>query len=379
MNVSPTFEAALDDDTLIEVRNLSVHFPIRKKRLFSTEVQMLRAVDDVSFTIKRGETVGLVGESGSGKTTVGRAILRAIDPTDGQVIFHRKKKGDIDLAHASEKELRQVRSKMNMAFSEGPVQVHNLVGDVLRSFRPEMSLVFQDPYSSLNPRMTVRDIIAEPLVASGKMRNRDEIDERVREIADRCKLNLEHLRRFPHAFSGGQRQRICIARALVSKPKFVVCDESVSALDVSIQAEIVNLLKDLQEEMGVSFLFIAHDLSVVAQISHRVAVLYVGKFVEYAPTEKLFFAPRHPYTHALLSAIPQADPDADFDPIRLDGEIPNPLAAPSGCRFHTRCPFAKAKCSQDVPDWREIGPDHFVACHFAEDFDFARTPAQAAE
>ena len=363
---------------LIEVKNLSVHFPIKQKKLFKTDIQMLRAVDDVSFTINRGETVGLVGESGSGKTTVGRAILRAIDPTDGEVIFHRKKKGDIDLAHASEAELRKVRSKMNMAFPEsgGSVRVHSLVGDVLRAFRPEMSLVFQDPYSSLNPRMTVRDIIAEPLVASGLMKNRDEIDARVREIAGRCKLNLEHLRRFPHAFSGGQRQRICIARALVSKPKFVVCDESVSALDVSIQAEIVNLLKDLQEEMGVSFLFIAHDLSVVAQISHRVAVLYVGKFVEYAPTEKLFFAPKHPYTHALLSAIPLSDPDAEFDPIRLEGEIPNPLAAPSGCRFHTRCPFAKPRCSAEAPEWREIDAEHFVACHFAEEFDFSRKPGQ---
>ncbi|WP_170755096.1 ABC transporter ATP-binding protein [Ruegeria lacuscaerulensis] len=359
-------------DTLIEVKDLSVHFPIKTRKLFRTEVQMLRAVDGVSFDIKRGETVGLVGESGSGKTTVGRAILRAIDPTDGEVIFHRKNKADIDLAHASETELRKVRSKMNMAFREGGINVHNLAGDLLRAFRPEMSLVFQDPYSSLNPRMTVRDIIAEPLVASGKFKDRAKIDARVREIAARCKLNLEHLRRFPHAFSGGQRQRICIARALVSKPKFVVCDESVSALDVSIQAEIVNLLKDLQDEMGVSFLFIAHDLSVVAQMSHRVAVLYVGKFVEYAPTEKLFFAPKHPYTHALLSAIPTADPDADYDPIRLKGEIPNPLAAPSGCRFHTRCPFAKDRCKTEVPAWRELDTDHFVACHFAEDFNFER-------
>lgn len=360
-------------ETLIEVKNLSVHFPIKTKKLFSTEIQMLRAVDDVSFEIKKGETVGLVGESGSGKTTVGRAILRAIDPTKGEVIFHSRS-GDIDLANASETELRDHRAEMQMAFQAGgeQVHVHSLAGSALRAFRPKMSLVFQDPYSSLNPRMTVRDIIAEPLVAGGLMKDRSEIDARVREIAGRCKLNLEHLRRFPHAFSGGQRQRICIARALVSKPDFVVCDESVSALDVSIQAEIVNLLKDLQDEMGVSFLFIAHDLSVVAQISHRVAVLYVGKFVEYAPTEKLFFAPKHPYTHALLSAIPQHDPDADFDPIRLEGEIPNPLAAPSGCRFHTRCPFAKPQCSAEAPDWRELDTDHFVACHFAEEFDFTR-------
>ncbi|MEZ5825996.1 MAG: ABC transporter ATP-binding protein [Geminicoccaceae bacterium] len=378
MTTPATRGATRNDDTLIEVRNLTVRFAIRRKKLFRTTVQMLNAVDDVSFTINRGETVGLVGESGSGKTTVGRAMLRAIDPSGGEVIFHSRK-GDIDLAHASEKELRELRPEMQMAFrDQRSVAVHDLVGESLRAFRPKMSLVFQDPYSSLNPRMTVRDIIAEPLVASGLMTDRKEIDERVREIAGRCKLNLEHLRRFPHAFSGGQRQRICIARALVSKPEFVVCDESVSALDVSIQAEIVNLLKDLQDEMGVSFLFIAHDLSVVAQISHRVAVLYVGKFVEYAPTEKLFFSPRHPYTHALLSAIPLADPDLDYHPIRLKGEIPNPLQAPTGCRFHTRCPFAKARCSEEAPEWREIDEDHFVACHFADEFDFARTRPHSA-
>jgi len=358
-------------DTLIEVKDLEVRFPIRSKKLFKSETVELRAVDGVTFDIKRGETVGLVGESGSGKTTVGRAILRAIDPTAGEVIFHTRHE-DVDVANLEGEALRAFRQHMNLVFKAGPVQLSSLTGDMLRLFRPRMSLVFQDPYSSLNPRMTVRDIIAEPLVASGMVTNREEVDVRVREIAGRCKLNLEHLRRFPHAFSGGQRQRICIARALVSRPDFVVCDESVSALDVSIQAEIINLLKDLQEEMGVAFLFIAHDLSVVAQISHRVAVLYVGKFVEYAPTEKLFFTPRHPYTHALLSAVPRADPDAAFDPIKLSGEIPNPLSAPSGCRFHTRCPLARERCSTDVPEWREIDEDHFVACHFAEEFDFSR-------
>jgi len=361
----------MTSDTLIEVRDLEVYFPIRRKGLFRTTTVDLRAVDGVSFDIRRGETVGLVGESGSGKTTIGRAILRAIDPTGGEVIY-RTEKGAIDLAHAGEDELRKVRPHLQMAFREGGVALHELAGEALRLFRPRMSLVFQDPYSSLNPRMTVRDIIAEPLVCARPGLSRDEVDERVREIAARCKLDISHLRRFPHAFSGGQRQRICIARALVSRPDFVVCDESVSALDVSIQAEIVNLLKDLQDEMGVAFLFIAHDLSVVAQMSHRVAVLYVGRFVEYAPTEKLFFTPRHPYTHALLSAVPRADPDAEFRPIRLEGEIPNPLAAPSGCRFHTRCPFAKPRCSEEEPAWREIAPDHRVACHFAEEFDFSR-------
>lgn len=362
---------AQQQDVLIEVKDLEVRFPIKKKKLFRTEIQQLRAVDGVSFDICRGETVGLVGESGSGKTTVGRAILRAIDPSDGDVIFHGKKR-DIDLAHLKGNELRRMRKKLGMVFSEGSHSLASMGADILRAFRPRMSLVFQDPYSSLNPRMTVRDIIAEPLVASGLMTDRDQIDERVREIADRCKLNLEHLRRFPHAFSGGQRQRICIARALVTKPDFVVCDESVSALDVSIQAEIVNLLKDLQEEMGVAFLFIAHDLSIVAQISHRVAVMYVGKFVEYAPTKNLFFKPRHPYTQALLSAIPTIDPNEAFDPIRLTGEIPNPLAAPTGCRFHTRCPYATDICSQAEPDWQEVEEEHFVACHRVDELDFSR-------
>ena len=363
---------------LIEVKNLEVRFPVKKKKLFSTEVQYVRAVDDVSFDIRRGETVGLVGESGSGKTTVGRAILRAIDPTDGDVIFHSRAE-DVDVAGLEGEALRRFRHKMSMVFSEGSHSLATMGHDILRAFRPRMSLVFQDPYSSLNPRMTVRDIIAEPLIASGMMKKKEMIDKRVREIAERCKLNLEHLRRFPHAFSGGQRQRICIARALVTRPDFVVCDESVSALDVSIQAEIVNLLKDLQEEMGVAFLFIAHDLSVVAQMSHRVAVMYVGKFVEYAPTESLFFKPRHPYTHALLSAIPTVDPSEEFDPIRLEGEIPNPLAAPSGCRFHTRCPYAVDACASEAPEWQEIEPEHFVACHRVHEFDFSREQRPASE
>jgi len=364
--------------TLIEVRDLEVAFPLGARGWFGRGQRVLRAVDGVSFDIRRGETVGLVGESGSGKTTVGRAILRALDPTGGTVIYHGAR-GDVDLAHADEAELRAsgARGKLQMVFREGGLDLSTLTGEMLRLFRPRMSLVFQDPYSSLNPRMTVRDIIAEPLVAAGIVTRRDEIDARVREIAARCKLDLEHLRRFPHAFSGGQRQRICIARALVARPDFVVCDESVSALDVSIQAEIINLLKDLQAEMGVSFLFIAHDLSVVAQISHRVAVMYVGRFVEYAPVDSLFFRPRHPYTNALLSAVPLPDPDIPFAPIRLDGEIPNPAAAPRGCRFHTRCPHARPACAATVPEWREIAPEHWVACHLAEEFDFSRPVAAA--
>ena len=326
---------------LIEVENLKVHFPITNNSLFNRVAGYVKAVDDVSFDIKRGETLGLVGESGSGKTTTGRAILRAIDPTSGSVTFHTE---------------------------EGPVDVTHLKGSDLRHFRTNMQLIFQDPYASLNPRMTVRDIIAEPLV-TGAYTAKVDVDERVREIAAKCKLNLEHLRRFPHAFSGGQRQRIGIARALVTNPKFVVCDESVSALDVSIQADILNLLMDLQEDLGLTYLFIAHDLSVVSHISTRVAVMYVGQLVELAPTNRLFAMPQHPYTEALLSAIPEVNPNAEMNPVVLDGEIPNPANPPSGCRFHTRCPYVQDRCRTEIPEWRKIGEDHFVACHYSDELD----------
>lgn len=330
---------------LIQVDNLQVHFPVGRKNWLGQYRETLKAVDDVSFDIHKGETVGLVGESGSGKTTVGRAILRALDPTAGRVSFQS---------------------------DQASIDITALRGEALRRFRPRMSLIFQDPYASLNPRMTVRDIIAEPLIAGGLCKSREEIDARVREMAHRCKLNLEHLRRFPHAFSGGQRQRICIARALISEPEFVVCDESVSALDVSIQAEILNLLEDLQRQLNVAFLFIAHDLSVVAKVSTRVAVMYVGRFVEYAPTRSLYFTPRHPYTHALLSAIPRVSIHRDFNPIRLQGEPPNPMHLPFGCHFHPRCPYATERCQRQSPKWREVAEAHFVACHHSETLDFSR-------
>ena len=332
-------------ETLIDVQGLKVHFPVGQGGLLGKPTSFVKAVDDISFAIPRGETLGLVGESGSGKTTLGRAILRALPVTDGRVMF-RGNGGEVDLTA--------------------------LKGKALRGFRRHMQLIFQDPYASLNPRMTVRDIIAEPLEANGLLGGKAEIDERVREVGAKCKLNVEHLRRFPHAFSGGQRQRICIARALVSNPEFVVCDESVSALDVSIQAEILNLLMDLQQELGLTYLFIAHDLSVVAHISARVAVMYVGQIVELAPTRRIFQVPQHPYTQALLSAIPQIDPNRSFEPVRLEGEIPNPANLPSGCRFHTRCPFAQERCRNEPPRWREIEPEHFVACHFAEDLGTPR-------
>ena len=323
---------------LVRIEGLKVHFPIRGKGIFGGATGLVKAVDGVSFEIRKGETVGLVGESGSGKTTIGRAVLRAVEPTAGRITFQLN--GDeVDLA--------------------------NLKRGQLRQFRRHMQLIFQDPYSSLNPRMTVRDIIAEPLEAMGLVRSRAEIDDRVREVAAKCKLNVEHLRRFPHAFSGGQRQRICIARALVCHPELVVCDEAVSALDVSIQAEVLNLLADLQQELGLSYLFIAHDLSVVAHISHRVAVMYVGQIVELSSSRRMFENPLHPYTRALLSAIPHVTEDQDFKPEKLEGEIPNPAAVPPGCRFHTRCRFASERCRTEVPEWRETEEEHFVACHFA--------------
>jgi oligopeptide/dipeptide ABC transporter ATP-binding protein len=325
-------------DILLEIKDLKVYFPIRSRSLIGSVTKYVRAVDGVSFYVEKGETLGLVGESGSGKTTVGRSILRAIEPTEGQVSFNIDGQM-LDLSQLSDKEMR--------------------------GFRKHMQLIFQDPYSSLNPRMTVRDIIAEPLVAQ-KLATGKEVDELVRDTAALCKLNLEYLRRFPHAFSGGQRQRIGIARALISQPQFIVCDESVSALDVSIQAEILNLLMDLQAEFGLTYLFIAHDLSVVAHISKRVAVMYLGQFVELAPTKELFYAPKHPYTAALMSAIPEVDPDQEMIPVHLEGEIPSPVNPPSGCRFHTRCPYVQDLCKTEIPEWQEIEKGRFVACHFAD-------------
>jgi peptide/nickel transport system ATP-binding protein len=328
------------DDTLISVDDLKVHFAVGKSTLGGASGHV-KAVDGVSFDIKRGETLGLVGESGSGKTTVGRALLKALEATDGELTFHHAEGGRTDL--------------------------RGLKGKALRRFRKHMQLIFQDPYASLNPRMTVRDIIAEPLEAQKLCNSKAEVNDRVREIAAKCKMNIEHLRRFPHAFSGGQRQRICIARALVSNPEFVVCDESVSALDVSIQAEVLNLLGDLQRDLKLTYLFIAHDLSVVAHISTRVAVMYVGQFVELAPTKAIFETPLHPYTQALLSAIPRVSADGAFHPEKLPGEIPNPANLPGGCRFHTRCPYAQDHCRAETPEWRELAAGHFVACHYAED------------
>jgi len=331
---------------LISTKGLSVHFPLRGT-LFGPK-PVVHAVESVSIDIKQGSFYGLVGESGSGKTTFGRALLRAAPITNGDVTYQ-----------------------------DGEV-VYNLADlepQALKDYRSRAQLIFQDPYAALSPRMTVRDIIAEPLEVMGLTSSRDETDERVREIAAKCRLNLEHLRRFPHAFSGGQRQRISIARALVSRPRFVVADESVAALDVSIQADVLNLLKSIQQEMGLTFLFISHDLSVVAHICDHVAVMYLGRLVETAPTRELFTRPRHPYTKALLSAIPSLDPDDRGFAQKLEGEIPSPTNPPPGCKFQTRCPFANDHCRTVEPDLAETGVDHFVACHRWE--ELAAEPANA--
>ena len=321
--------------SLVHIENLSVEFPLGRKLL--GKPPMLKAVNDVSMDIMSGQFYGLVGESGSGKTTLGRAILRAVPISSGKILFDDSKVS-YDIGNISQTELN--------------------------NYRKLAQLIFQDPYAALSPRMTVRDIIAEPLEVMELTQNREETDVRVREIAAKCRLNLEHLRRFPHAFSGGQRQRISIARALVCNPSFVVADESVAALDVSIQADILNLLKSLQKQLGFTFLFISHDLSVVAHICDHVAVMYLGTLVETAPTRKLFSNPSHPYTKALLSSIPSLDPDSSKKAQKLEGEIPSPSNPPPGCKFHTRCPIPEDLCRKKTPQWKKLSEDHFASCHF---------------
>ena len=321
-------------ETLITTNDLSVHFQLRGK-LFGPK-PVVRAVEGVTVHIERGSFYGLVGESGSGKTTFGRALLRAVPITRGSATYT-----DSDVSY----------------------DLTTLKGDDMTEYRKRAQLIFQDPYAALSPRMTVRDIIAEPLEVMGLTKTRDETDERVREIARKCRINLEHLRRFPHAFSGGQRQRISIARALVSEPHFIVADESVAALDVSIQADVLNLLKGIQKDMGLTFLFISHDLSVVAHVCDHVAVMYLGRLVETAPTRELFAAPRHPYTKALLSAIPSLDPDDHGNVLKLEGEIPSPINPPPGCKFQTRCRFAIDICRKEEPKLDHSGFEHDVACH----------------
>ena len=326
-------------EPLLKVNALKKHFPIQRGFLKSV-VGYVKAVDDVSFYVNQGETVGLVGESGCGKTTTGRCILRAIDPSSGEVWYKDPTLGRVDIAKLEKKEIRVVRRSIRM--------------------------IFQDPYASLNPRMTLQEIVGAPLRAMGLMPGK-EIEDRVADMLTLVGLRPEYMRRYPHAFSGGQRQRIGLARALAPSPTFVVCDEPVSALDVSVQAQILNLLKDLQEKMGLTYLFVAHDLSVVAHISDRVAVMYVGKIVELASTAEIFSSPKHPYTEALMSAIPLPDPRPREKRVLLTGEVANPANPPSGCYFHPRCKYAKEICSTTEPPLEEITPAHYVRCHRAKE------------
>ena len=331
------------DRPLLEVRNLHMQFPIRRGIMRRT-VGFVKAVNDVSFNILPGETLSLVGESGCGKTTTGRCIVRVYKPTAGQIVYKVEEQESIDLAELDNRELRP--------------------------FRRDIRMIFQDPFSSLNPRLPILQIVGESLkvnrIASGS-----ELEDRVASLLRRVGLRPEYLRRYPHAFSGGERQRIGIARALAMNPRLIVADEAVSALDVSVQAQILNLLQDLQQEFNLTYLFIAHDLSVVEHISHRVAVMYVGKIVELASTEELFRNPLHPYTEALLSAVPKPDPRLRNKGlrIRLEGEVADPSNPPSGCYFHPRCRFAQDRCRHEEPEAREIGNDHWVACHFAEELE----------
>mgnify|MGYP002680986614 FL=1 len=320
------------NNVLIKVENLVMHFPIYRG-VIRRQVGVVHAVDGISFTIQRGETLGLVGESGCGKSTTGRAILQLYKPTAGNVYYK-----DTNLV--------------------------KLRPEPMRLMRREMQMIFQDPYASLNPRMTVRDIIGEPLMAFGE-NNSKQIDERVASLLDMVQLNPDFSSRYPHEFSGGQRQRIGVARALALNPSFIVCDEPISALDVSIQAQVVNLLEELQQELNLTYLFIAHDLSMVRHISNRVAVMYLGTFVELADRTTLYRKPLHPYTQALLSAIPVADPTYNEQRRRiiLEGDVPSPVNPPSGCRFRTRCPLADTICAEQSPEWREVEPGHFAACH----------------
>lgn len=321
---------------ILEVKHLKKYFPLKKGK-FKEGDPCVKAVDDITFDLYEGETLGLVGESGCGKSTLGRTIIRLYEPTSGEVIF----KGE-DVAKKSRKEMRALRE--------------------------EMQFIFQDPYSSLNPRMTVFNILAEPLIAHGKFKRGPELDAYVKNLMDRCGLPSYYCYRYPHQFSGGQRQRIGIARSLALDPSFIICDEPVSALDVSIQSQIINLMKDMQEEKNISYIFISHDLSVVKHISDRVGVMYLGSMMELADKNEIYSNPQHPYTRALIGAIPLPDPTKRKEMQVIQGEIPSNVNIPKGCKFNPRCPFAKDICREQEPATKEVKPNHFVKCHFGGEF-----------
>ncbi len=332
-------------DPLLEVRDLKMYFPI-VKGIFGGVAGYVKAADEVTFTIARGETLGLVGESGCGKTTVGRTIVRAYRPTDGSILYHSNGSEPVDLATIDEKSLKPYRQQIRM--------------------------IFQDPYSSLNPRMPVYEIVGEALRNLTDM-GRSEMEDRVREALVRVGLRPEYIRRYPHAFSGGERQRVGLARALVTTPKLVVADEAVSALDVSVRAQVLNLMENLRRDMALTYLFVSHDLSVVRYICNRVVVMYVGKVVEVAPVNALFRTPKHPYTEALMSSVPIQNPRQRNrrNRIRLEGEVADPSNPPSGCYFHPRCRYAQARCSQETPHLHDLVRGHSVSCHFAEELELA--------
>lgn len=330
----------LAENEILKVKDLKKYFPITQG-FFNSHVGDVKAVNGISFTLKKGETMGLVGESGCGKTTASRSILRAIDPTEGEVLFRRKNNQVVDLAELDYKKLKDVRS--------------------------EIQMIFQDPFSSLNPRMSVLDIIAEPLIVQGWPRKK--YKPRVEELLDLVGLDKKYMTRYPHAFSGGQRQRIGIARALALEPELVVADEPVSALDVSVQAQILNLLNDLKERMNLTLLMVAHDLSVIRYICDKVAVMYLGKLVEVAETEELYQHPKHPYTASLLTAVPEADPHMEWLGENLKGEVPDPSAEIKGCNFASRCPYAKEICENKEPELIDVGNEHWVSCHRKEEID----------
>ncbi len=326
------------NEVLLEVRHLKKYFPIRKG-FFGKQAGVVKAVDDVSFRLEKGQVLGLVGESGCGKTTLGRLLLRAYEATDGEIKYHINNQ-DFNLLNLEKSELREIRKHIQM--------------------------IFQDPYGSLNPRKTVLDIVGEPLRVNNICQG-SQLQEQVKELMKTVGLETKYIRRYPHAFSGGQRQRIGIARALATEPQLVVCDEAVSALDVSVQAQIINLLQELQENMGLTYIFISHGLSVVRHISTQVAVMYVGKIVELAPTDELYGHPLHPYTEAILSAAPDPEAGEKRKRIILEGEAANPANVPSGCPFHPRCIYATEKCSQEVPEYQEVEPGHYCACHYSRE------------